>query len=286
MCAKIAFPGYTMLHNPQSRPKCHSARADMQAPTHWERSSMALPAFISHIYPELAFGGFSRLDCTIPFLSRAQALASGSTVVLEIGCGRGQGNEDGSDYRRSLRDFRVAGRRVIGIDVDPVAETNPWIDDFRMIGSDFKWPVESGTVDFAFSDYVLEHVGDPAAYFAELRRVLKPGGVFLARTPSRHSYIAIIAQLIPNALHARVLKRTQLGRKEEDVFPTVYRANTTRALRKFLGRAGFDTVVYSVEGEPWYMQFSSVMFRIMNVVHPLLPGFMRSTLIVMARKTG
>ncbi len=243
------------------------------------------PPFVTRVYPELDFGGFSRLDCSVPFLARAQAMALAATTILEVGCGRGQGNEDASEFRRSLRDFRAPGRRVLGIDVDPVAASNPWLDEFRRIGPDFRWPVEDGSVDFAFSDYVLEHVEDPAAYFAELRRVLKPGGTFLARTPCRNSYIAIAARLIPNALHARVLGRTQLGRKEEDVFPTVYRANTRRALMRQLGQAGFETVVYAVEGEPWYMQFSSWLFRIMNVVHPLLPSFLRSTLIVMARKT-
>ena len=139
--------------------------------------------FIERVYPELPFGGFSRVDGTIPLLSRAHALAEGAKVVLEIGCGRGKARDDSSNYRRKLHDFRAPGRTVIGIDVDPVAATNPLIDEYRRIGSDFKWPVEDASIDFAFSDYVLEHVGNPEAYFAELRRVLAPGGLFLWTTP-------------------------------------------------------------------------------------------------------
>jgi SAM-dependent methyltransferase len=240
--------------------------------------------FIERVYPELPFGGFSRVDGTIPLLSRAHALAEGAKVVLEIGCGRGKARDDSSNYRRKLHDFRAPGRTVIGIDVDPVAATNPLIDEYRRIGSDFKWPVEDASIDFAFSDYVLEHVGNPEAYFAELRRVLKPGGYFLARTPSKFSYIAVAARLIPNSLHARVLGKAQLDRKEEDVFPTVYRANSKRQLNRLIRGASLVGTVYSVECEPWYMTFSRIAFRVMSVVHRVLPGFLHSTLIVLARK--
>lgn len=240
--------------------------------------------FLNRIYPELPFGGFTRFDTTIPFLARAQALAAGSTVILEVGCGRGKAREDVCEYRRRLHDFRADGRKVIGIDVDPVGESNPFIDEFRQIQADLRWPVESGTVDLAFSDYVLEHVADPAAYFAELHRVLKPGGFFIARTPSRNSYIAIAARIIPNSLHARVVGKAQVGRKEEDVFPTVYRANARGTLRRLIREARLEGSAYAVEGEPWYMTFSKVAFWTMNIVHQLLPGFARSTLIVLARK--
>lgn len=240
--------------------------------------------FIERIYPEIRFGGFSRADGSITFFARAHALAADAKVVLEVGCGRGKAQEDPSSYRRKLHDFRAPGRKVIGIDVDPVASTNPWIDEFRRIGSDFKWPVEDASVDFALSDYVLEHVGDPEAYFAELRRVLKPGGVFIARTPSKHSYIAVAARIVPNSLHARVLGKAQIGRKEEDVFPTVYRANSKRQLKRLLRGAELEGTVYSLECEPWYMTFSRVSFGVMSVVHRYLPGFLHSTLIVLARK--
>lgn len=241
-------------------------------------------ANLNTVYPEIQFGGFTRSNMTILFLSRGQALARKASTILDIGCGRGQGIDDACEYRRGLRDMRGAGRRVIGIDVDPAASTNRFLDEFRQIGPDFRWPVEDASVDFAVSDYVLEHIPDPAAYLGELRRVLKPGGMFMARTPNRWSYIACASRLIPNRMHARVLKTVQDNRKEEDVFPTVYRMNTAGTLRGQLRAHGFDGVVYATEGEPTYMQFSHAAFWLMDKVHTVLPPLFRSTLIVLARK--
>lgn len=235
-------------------------------------------------YQEILFGGFSRVDCTVPFLARAQSMARDASVVLEVGCGRGLAAEDSCALRRELRDFRRPGRKVIGIDVDEAARSNPFIDEFRLIGKDFRWPVEPNSVSLAFSDYVLEHVLDPEAYFAELSRVLKPGGGFIARTPSKWSYVSIAAAMIPNRLHSMVLSRVQEARKEEDVFPTVYRANTVGTLKRLLARCGLRSVVFPVEGEPNYMRFSQAAYSLMSRVGPLLPGSMKSTLIVVAIK--
>ncbi len=241
-------------------------------------------AKLEKVYPELQFGGFTRSSMSLLFLSRGVALAQQAGTVLDIGCGRGQGRDDACEYRRNLRDMRGPGRKVIGIDVDPAGQTNPFLDEFRRIGPDFRWPVDDASIDFAVSDYVLEHIPHPDSYLSELRRVLRPGGVFLARTPNRWSYIAVASRLIPNRMHARVLSKVQEGRKGEDVFPTVYRMNSTGTLRRQLGSHGFDSVVYTVEGEPTYMQFSHAAFWLMDKVHAVLPPLFRSTIIALARK--
>lgn len=241
-------------------------------------------ARIDGIYPEIDFGGFTRANMSILFLSRCQALARRARAVLDVGCGRGQGHEDRCEYRRDLRDLRASGRKVIGIDVDAAGASNPFLDEFRQIGPDFRWPVEDASIDFAVSDYVLEHVPNPSSYLGELRRVLRPGGVFLTRTPNRWSYIAIASRIIPNRMHAQVLAKVQDNRKSEDVFPTVYRMNTPRVLRRQIEQAGLQGVVYTVEGEPTYMQFSHAAFWVMDKVHAVLPPLFRSTLIAMARK--
>jgi SAM-dependent methyltransferase len=237
------------------------------------------------VYPEVAFGGFSSVDGTVHLLTRAHALSMGATAVLDVGCGRGLGSEDTAPYRRGLRDFRRPGRHVLGIDVDQAAASNPFIDEFRIFSPGDSWPVVSGSIDFVFSDNVLEHVGDPAQYFEEVHRVLRRGGFFVARTPSVWSYPILASRLIPNALHAAVLRRVQSGRREEDVFPTVYRANSRRRLRRLLVDAGLEPCVYSIEPEPSYMQFSRLAFRAMALVHQVIPSPFRSTLVVLARKS-
>lgn len=238
----------------------------------------------SSAYPEVGFGGFSRVDSTVHLMTRVHALAGDATTVLDVGCGRGCGAEDGSRFRRSLRDLRRAGRTVIGIDVDREAAANPFIDEFRLIGGDGRWPIDDGSIGLAVCDYVLEHLRDPRGFFAELARTLRPGGAFVARTPSVWSYPVVASRLLPNSLHAAVLRLAQRGRQERDVFPTFYRANSRRRLNGLVRGSGLVGCCYAVEAEPSYMQFSSLAFRVMCGVHQVLPEQFRSTLIVLARK--
>ena len=67
------------------------------------------------------------------------------------------------------------------------------IDEFRLIGPDGRWPLDDASVDLAVSDFVLEHVTEPEAFVAELARVLRPGGMYIARTISRRSALAAAA---------------------------------------------------------------------------------------------
>jgi len=77
--------------------------------------------------------------------------------------------------------LQEAGRRVTAVDID-TSRTDPRaraagvevreMDATRLAFAD-------GTFDFVYSFNAFEHLPDPAATFAELARVLKPGGRFL-----------------------------------------------------------------------------------------------------------
>jgi SAM-dependent methyltransferase len=237
-------------------------------------------------YPETRFGGFSDVDGTVAFYGRVQALAGPGMTVLDIGCGRGAHREDPVGWRRELRQFRGKSACVIGLDPDPVANGNPYVDVFRRLLPGRPWPVDEGSVDLAFADCVLEHLEHPAEFFAEVRRVLKPGGVFAARTTNRWSYVALAARLIPNRHHARVLGKVQSGRKAEDVFPTLYRANTIPELRRQLRQAGLTGVVYGHESEPRYASFSRAAYGLAVLHQKFAPGRVKPSLFVFARREG
>jgi SAM-dependent methyltransferase len=207
-------------------------------------------------------------------------------VVLDIGCGRGQASEDRCVRRRQLADLRGAGRRIVGIDVDEAAAANPLIDEFRPIRDIRAWPVDTASVDVAIARSVLEHVPDPDAFFAELVRVLKPGGIFAAHTPNRFGYASVAAAVISNRLHAKVIGFVQPGRQERDVFPTLFRMNSARRLRRLAVRHGLECVVHGWEGEPGYLSFSPLVYRIGAAPHRLLPPPLQSVLFVWMRKPG
>jgi SAM-dependent methyltransferase len=80
-------------------------------------------------------------------------------------------------------------RRAIAVDVSRVITTE--MDDvanFELIISDgTTLPVESGSVDVAYSDQLMEHLhpDDAAAQLREIARVLRPGGKYVCITPNR-----------------------------------------------------------------------------------------------------
>lgn len=56
--------------------------------------------------PESKFGGFSNIDGTIAFYTRVNPLLASSSIVLDVGCGRGIYNKDLVILRRNLRILR------------------------------------------------------------------------------------------------------------------------------------------------------------------------------------
>ena len=210
-------------------------------------------------YPETRFGGFTDIDGTVAFFNRINSLIDSSSVVLDVGCGRGAYSEDSVPLRRNLRILQGKVAKIIGIDVDQDAQNNPFIDEFHLLKNS-SWPIDSNSIDLIVCDNVLEHIENPDQLFMEIHRVLKDGGFLCIRTPNRWSYIAIAATLIPNKHHSKVISVVQKGRQEEDVFPTVYKCNSIGKLKSIMKKNGFDCIVYGYEAEPSYLSFSKIAY--------------------------
>jgi SAM-dependent methyltransferase len=235
-------------------------------------------------HPESEFGGFTDLDGTVKFYARVQELLPPEGVALDVGCGRGTQEDDPVRVRRDLRILRGKCAEVIGIDLDPAAAENPFVDEFRMIEPDGRWPVESESVDLALADFVVEHVEDPAAFFAEAARVVRPGGHIALRTINARSYVGLASRLVPGRLHVATVDRAQPQRKAEDVFPTLYRCNTRRRLATALDEHGFDAAVYGSEDEPEYLSFNSLAYRLGLLHRRLAPAALRVGLLAWGRR--
>ena len=214
---------------------------------------------IERFYPEALFGGFTDIDGTVAFFNRVNSLLDPSFVILDIGCGRGEYNEDLVPLRKNLRILKGKVTKVIGIDVDQSAQENPFLDEFRLVQND-SWPVETNSINLIVCDNVLEHIANPDRFFLEIHRVLRNDGYLCLRTPNRWSYIAIAATLIPNKYHSKVVSIVQDGRKEEDVFPTFYKCNSIRKLKNIMKKNGLECVVYGYEAEPSYLSFSKISY--------------------------
>jgi ubiquinone/menaquinone biosynthesis C-methylase UbiE len=106
----------------------------------------------------------------------ALAVRPGHTV-LDIGCG------PGTDLGR-LADAVGPHGSVLGIDRDPgmVTEARRRLTQHAtvslQVGDAHRLPMADARADRARVDRVLQHVADPAAVLTDVRRVLRPGGIF------------------------------------------------------------------------------------------------------------
>jgi SAM-dependent methyltransferase len=244
----------------------------------------SLNRFQEEFYPESKFGGFTDADGTIAFFSRINALLQPSDIVLDAGCGRGcLIIDDPIPFRRNLQILKGKVQQVIGIDVDPVGQSNPYLDEFRLIQGD-TWSVSDDSVDLCYSSHVVEHLPDPDVFFGEARRVLKNGGYLCIRTTNTWNYIGMISSLVPNQFHSKLLAKVQDGRKAEDVFPTTYRCNTIPKMQRLLKKHGFTHhVVYGFESEPRYLSFAKLAYFFGFIHQKLAPRFLRQSLVVFAQ---
>ena len=169
--------------------------------------------------------------------------------ILDLGAGAGI---------VSQMDFKGIVPRVCGVDPDERVLTNPCLDEGKVaFGEDVPYPDES--FDLIFADNVLEHLPEPEKVFSEVYRLLRPGGVFLAKTPNKYHYMPLIARFTPHRFHEWVNKWR--GREGGDVFPTRYQANTGGDICKLALSAGLKVnQIQHIEGRPEYLRMSFVTY--------------------------
>ena len=97
------------------------------------------------------------------------------STVLDLGAGAGIVPQ---------MNFRGLASRVCGVDPDPRVAENQYLDEAK-VGLGDAIPYPDDTFDVVFADNVLEHLEHPDQVFREVARVLKPGGIFLTKTPNR-----------------------------------------------------------------------------------------------------
>jgi len=95
--------------------------------------------------------------------------------VLDLGCRSG-----------ALTRHFLEGNAVVGIDVDPAALAKAQQLGITPVVADVDEPLQldSETFDAVVAGELLEHVRFPRALVAEVRRVLRPGGVFVGSVPN------------------------------------------------------------------------------------------------------
>lgn len=201
-------------------------------------------------------------------------------AVLDLGAGAGI---------VAAMDFRGHAGRICGIDLDPRVVQNPFLDE-GLVTDGASIPYQDATFDVVFSDNVLEHLADPVSVFREVSRVLKPGGVFLFKTPNKTHYMPVISSITPHAFHRYVNRKR--GRASEDTFPTHYRANSRADVVRIAALSGLKVeTIELIEGRPEYLRMFAATYvvgltyeRLVNAI-PALDRF-RVLLVGAVRKAS
>jgi SAM-dependent methyltransferase len=238
----------------------------------------------TYAFPEIEAGGFTRIDGTIEFYGRINALLRPDYHVLDVGAGRGEwADRSASDFRCRLRLMRGKVAEVIGHDIDPAVLDNRGVDRVVMSKTGDPLPFPDAHFDMIIADYVFEHIEDSSLFSKELKRILKAGGWLCARTPNKWGYVSILTRLIRNDLHTSLLRLAQPARKEVDVFPTVFGMNTMRDLQRAFPPEEFIHFSYFYQPEPSYYFNSRLVFGLMRFVDWVLPRALSSNIFVFLR---
>jgi len=209
---------------------------------------------------------FQRFYPSVPLAKRGLASAAAfygwvrqhtnpQTVMLNLGAG-------GPAPRDQIRVFKGEVARVAGADIDPEVVSNPELDDAHLITPAGQLPFADETFDLVLSDWVVEHVAEPARFLAEVARVLREGGSFFLRTPNKHHYVGWLASITPHWFHELVANRARaMNTDDHEPWPTYYRLNSRRAIELAAFNADFRTVEVRIwEGPPVYLVFNSLPF--------------------------
>ncbi len=190
--------------------------------------------------------------------------------MLEVGCGDG----------RLLSRMRGLGWHAEGQDLDAkAAEHARQVYGATVhVGDLVSLALPADSYDAVVMNHVIEHAHDPAALLRECKRILKPGGAFVATTPNPDSFghrkfgaawIGLDAprhlHLFP--LHALTAIANVAGFGQPEVWTTPARAGGLLAASSDIERRGHHRMragitIFQVVAAAWYQLVAGIAYRL------------------------
>lgn len=170
--------------------------------------------------------------------------------VLNVGAG--------SNVSGRLRPLLRRQPHLVGVDPDnAIHRNNTLTDGHQMTLEEFAASTKD-RFDVVLAVYVLEHVESPETFARAAAGLLRPGGSFFGLTLNVRQYFGAATWALSRAHAAERTLHWLKGDHlvHEHHFPTVYRCNSTRAVRRHWEAAGFSSLEFRCYDAPeryqWY----------------------------------
>lgn len=195
-------------------------------------------------------------DETMVYLSNYfREYAVDNCVVLDAGCGNGNYVIDENRKKISW---------AVGIDAAEEHISKNICLDEKHIGDLTSLPFENESFDVVISLWVLEHLAFPSKVFGEIHRVLKHGGLFMFATPNKNYLPLVITKMLGNSGLNNFVNQRLYGRKEEDIFKTLYLANTKKSIWALSDSFYIKELRYNFD--PSYTSFNNITYATTKIL--------------------
>lgn len=176
-------------------------------------------------------------------------LVTPESLLLDLGCGR-----------MSLAAEQIQRvKRSVGVDLGFAdlqhnkTVSHPVLADAKAL------PFPDNSFDLIISQWAVEHFERPEAVFAQIARILRPGGHCVLFTTNANNYIPLLSRMLSGRSRGGLITRL-LRRPQHESFPTYYRANTARRIAELGKQVGLYTADTIYAGNPFYLAFSPALF--------------------------
>lgn len=176
-------------------------------------------------------------------------LVTPDTLLLDLGCGR---------TSLAAEPMQRASRSV-GVDISlQDLQHNHALSDLILADGELL-PFADSSFDLVVSQWAVEHFERPGLVFAQIARILRPGGNCVLFTTNAHNYIPLMSRLLSGKSQSGLIAGL-LQRPAHESFPTYYRANTAAQIGSLCQRFGLRPTTTVYVGNPFYLAFSPLLF--------------------------
>ena len=200
-----------------------------------------------------------------------------SECILDIGCGDGA-------FALRLREA-CSAERACGVDISAAAAElarGRGIEATAIdVGSE-ALPYPDATFDLVFAGEIIEHLFDTDHFLREVRRILRPTGVFILTTPNLASWynrIALTLGFQPFWTEVSLSKNPGKLIRAAATPSGHIRVMTTRALRGLLTESGFRVLQTFGSPQPEFLPKS---LRLAELLFARIPEFSGNVGVVAA----